>query len=220
MKYTKGNMVQRIPLIRDLQGVLQSIFQGKCNAFRSTLFPPPPSATKPKWEDYQGNHNKWIWPLLTRKELEEVCSNKVQSKSPGPDGITQEIITHAFAAIPDHFFRVYSVLINLGYHPTCYKTAIGAILPKPNKQDNVVPKAYRIITLLNCLGKVSERIVAKRLGFWAKTTNLLSKTQIGRRLKKSAIDAALLLTNEIKRNKKRNWKTSTVFLDVKEHTTT
>src|SRR6201996_7658427 len=68
------------------------------------------------------------------------------------------------------------------------------------------PKAYRIITLLNCLGKVSERIVAKRLGFWAETTNLL---------KKSAIDAALLLTNEIERNKKRNWKTSTVFLDVK-----
>jgi hypothetical protein len=40
MKYTKGNMVQRIPLIRDLQVVLQSTFQGKCNAFRSTLFPP------------------------------------------------------------------------------------------------------------------------------------------------------------------------------------
>lgn len=215
LKYTKGNMVQRIPLIRDLQGVLQSTFQGKCNAFRSTLFPPPPNATKPEWEDYQGNHNKWIWPLLTRKELEEVCSNKVQSKSPGPGGITQEIITHAFAAIPDYFFRVYSVLINLGYHPTCWKTATGAILPKTNKPDYAAPKAYRIITLLNCLGKLSERIVAKRLGFWAETTNLLSKTQIGGRLKKSAIDAALLLTNEIERNKKRNWKTSTVFLDVK-----
>jgi hypothetical protein len=46
------------------------------------------------------------------------------------------------------------------------------IQEKASKPDYAAPKAYRIITLLNCLGKLSERIVAKRLGFWAETTNL------------------------------------------------
>jgi hypothetical protein len=39
--------------------------------------------------------------------------------------------------------------------------------------------------------------------------------QIGGRLKKSAIDAALLLTNEIKVNKKGGLIISTLFLDIK-----
>ena len=42
-----------------------------------------------------------------------------------------------------------------------------------------------------------ERIIAKRLGYLAETTSLLHDTQIGGRLKKSAIDAALLLVDEI-----------------------
>lgn len=148
MKYTKNNLVSRIPLIKNLQNIPQSTFDGKCDAFRSTLFPPPPVAEKPNWDDYQPNHNKWEWPKLTRQELYNVCSNGIKSKSPGPDGINQEIITKAFQALPDLFFRIYSVFIDLGYHPKCWKTATGAILPKPNKPDYSIPKAYRIITEL------------------------------------------------------------------------
>ncbi|KAF5189612.1 reverse transcriptase, partial [Thalictrum thalictroides] len=47
------------------------------------------------------------------------------------------------------------------------------------------------------------------------TTNLLDDSQIGGRLKKSAVDATLLLTNEIQTNKTHNLLTSTLFLDVK-----
>ncbi|KAH9210757.1 hypothetical protein DL95DRAFT_512681 [Leptodontidium sp. 2 PMI_412] len=79
MKYTKNNLVSRIPLIKDLL------------------------------------------------ELHNVCSNKIEAKSPGPDGINQEIITHAITTIPDLFFRVYSIFIDLGYHPKYWKTATSAI---------------------------------------------------------------------------------------------
>jgi hypothetical protein len=44
---------------------------------------------------------------------------------------------------------------------------------------------------------------------------LLHHTQIGGRLKKSAIDAALLPTNEVEANRRQNRKTTTLFLDVK-----
>jgi len=72
-----------------------------------------------------------------------------------------------------------------------------------------------VISLLNCLGKVSERILARRLGHLAETTDLLHPSQLGGRRKKSAIDAALLLTDEVQANKRRGLKTSTLFLDIK-----
>ena len=214
MKYTNSTRVQRMPSIKDQSQTPQTTFEGKCRAFRTALFPPPPEAERPSWDSYQ-SLNKWEWPTLAQAELQHACSSKIQSKSPGPDTITQDIITHAYEAIPELFFQIYSKMINTGYHPAVWRQATGAILPKPGKPDYSIPKAYRIITLLNCLGKVSERIMAQRLNYLAETTDLLHDSQIGGRLKKSAIDAALLLKNEVEINKNAKLKTSTVFMDVK-----
>jgi Reverse transcriptase (RNA-dependent DNA polymerase) len=208
MAYTKDRLVERIPTI---QG--QSTFNSQCDAFRTSLFPPPPSAPEPNWDNYKGGG--WKWEPLTSSELNRACSAKIKGKTPGPDTISQEIITYAYHTIPDVFFKLYSSLLDIGHHPKCWKQATGAILKKPAKPDYSVPKAYRVISLLNCLGKVSERILAQRLAYLAETTTLLHPSQIGGRLHKSAIDAALLLTTEIQSNKKRNLKTSTLLLDVK-----
>ena len=62
---------------------------------------------------------------------------------------------------------------------------------------------------------MSERILAQRLRYLAETTSLLHPSQINSRLKKSAIDAALLLTNEVKVNRRLRRKTTTLFLDIK-----
>ena len=52
---------------------------------------------------------------------------------------------------------------------------------KAGKPDYSIPKAYRIIALLNCLGKVAERVIAKRLGALAEITNMIHPTQMGGR---------------------------------------
>jgi hypothetical protein len=54
-----------------------------------------------------------------------------------------------------------------------------------------------VILLLNYLGKISKRILVKRLGYLAETTSLLYNFQIGGRFKKSAIDTRLLLVNKV-----------------------
>ncbi|CAJ2645491.1 unnamed protein product [Trifolium pratense] len=102
-----------------------------------------------------------------------------------------------------------------GYHPKCWKQAKGVILRKSSKPDYSMPKAYRVISLLNYLGKVSERILAKRLSYLAEISQLLDPTQIGGRLTKSPVDTALLLTNEVETNRQIRRVTSTLFLDVK-----
>ena len=70
-------------------------------------------------------------------------------------------------------------------------------MKKTSKPDYSIPKAYRVISLLNYLGKVLERLVARRLGALAEIIDLLHPSQLGGRLKKSTIDAALLFYNNI-----------------------
>jgi ribonuclease HI len=213
--YTKDYNTQVIPSIYNTStNSLESTFQNKCNTFKTTLFPQPPTSRPINLNRYKASPN-WTWPKLAKIELREACNFKIKGKTPGPDLITQEIITQAYIAIPEIFYKVYSLLINKGYHPKVWKQATGFILKKPKKPDYSRPKAYRVISLLNCLGKVSERILARRLSYLAETTSLLHYSQIGSRLRKSAIDTTLLLQNQVEVNKANKLKTSTLFLDVK-----
>ncbi|KAF7574104.1 hypothetical protein PtrM4_057270 [Pyrenophora tritici-repentis] len=153
MTYTKDNKVERIPPI---QG--ETSFDKKCQAFRNTLFPPPPITEAPTFTKYQ--EKRWDWPALSTTELERACSRQVKSSTPGPDAITQDIITAAYKAQPQTMFKAFSLLFDYGYHPKCWKQATGAVLKKASKPDYSIPKAYRVITLLSCLGKINERITA------------------------------------------------------------
>jgi hypothetical protein len=71
-----------------------------------------------------------------------------------------------------------------------------------------------VISLLNCLGKVSRRILAERLSSLAASTPLPYDSQIGKK-KKSTIDTALLLTNFVEKRILRGLNSLVVFLDVK-----
>jgi len=76
---------------------------------------------------------------------------------------------------------LFRALLEIGYHPKCWREGTGAILPKANKPDYKLPKAYCIITLLNCLGKIAEKLVAKRLAYLCEVYNLLHPEQLGER---------------------------------------
>jgi hypothetical protein len=113
MSYTKPSSQGLIPTIEGNEA-----FNGKCKAFRKTLFPkPPPDSSPVPRPCFKYN---WDWLPVSTIELEQACSSTaVKGKRPGPDGITQEIIAKAFQAIPDTFLKVYGTLIDKGYHPKC-----------------------------------------------------------------------------------------------------
>jgi hypothetical protein len=85
-----------------------------------------------------------------------------------------------------------------GYHPKCFKEATGVILKKPQSakssyRNYALPKAYKIILLLNCLAKVIEKIIARKLAIMAEFKTLLHMHQIGGRRQKSTINAVMVL---------------------------
>ena len=110
---------------------------------------------------------------------------------------------------------IYKILIRNGFHPECWREGTGIILKKLEKPDYSLPKAYRIITLLNCLDKVAEKIIAIRLSHISQVTDLLDMDQMGGRKQRSAIDAVITLTHNIELAKNQGNTLSCLMLDVK-----
>ena len=83
-----------------------------------------------------------------------------------------------------------------GYHPKAWRTLIAVAIQKPNR-DYSQPRSYRLIQLLEVIGKALERIQARRLAYIAAKYNLVPPTHFGGVPGKSAQDALLTVMNDI-----------------------
>ena len=146
---------------------------------------------------FENRQHRRKWEKVIHREIKNAIFSSSFKKVSGSDEILFLILQKSYHAISDLFDIVFSKLIKNGYHPQCWKESIGAILKKLNKVDYSQPKAYRIIMLLNCLGKISEKIIATRLSHFAEHSNLLHNEQMGGRKNRSAIDASLCLLHDI-----------------------
>src|SRR6266487_1020988 len=89
------------------------------------------------------------------------------------------------------------------------------ILRKENRKATI-SKSYRVISLLNCMEKVAEKIIATRLSYIAEISDLLDSDQMSDRRQKSAIDAVMILIHDIQLTKHENRVTSVLFINIKE----
>src|SRR5438034_6891348 len=215
-QYTKQNKVEKLPILQYQSENIEEkaiTFQNKCDAFLKTLFIKPPESTEPVWTNYQESDN-WIWPEVTKNEIKTAIFTSSTKKAAGPDTISFLILQKIYSTLEERFYKLYKALIQFGYHPKCWKEAMDVILRKGNRKA-IIPKSYRVVSLLNCMGKVAEKIIATRLSYIAETTDLLEINQIGDRKQKSAIDAVITLVHDIQLAKYENKATSVLFMDIK-----
>jgi hypothetical protein len=88
------------------------------------------------------------------------------------------------------------------------------VIPKPNRADYTLAKNFRPISLLECLGKLLEKVVAKIIyGDMAKYA-LVPTTQFGGRNASSALDAGLTLLHDIEAAHKSKMKAGLLLFDI------
>lgn len=102
-----------------------------------------------------------------------------------------------------------------GYHPKAWRKAIAVAIPKPNKPDYSNPRVYRLITLLECLAKALERIVANHLTFIAGSLNLISPNQFGGRSNSSTDDTIMSFITDVQTAWNNGKVTSALTFDIK-----
>jgi hypothetical protein len=121
---------------------------------------PPPSETH-------------TWTPITPDKVTATLRTAAHT-APGPSRVGYKLLKWAHAARPDYLPHLLNLCLNLGYH--LWKTATVVMINKPQKLDYTVPKAYRLIALLKCTGKLLEKIVTKHINFDIEQHDLLPMT--------------------------------------------
>ena len=104
--------------------------------------------------------------------------------------------------------------MRLGVHPARWKLAKGVIIPKPGKDDYSIAKAYRCISLLNCLGKIVEKVVADLISRHCEATGGFHPGQYGCRTKRSAVDAVGVAIAQVQEAWSRGAIAGALLMDV------
>ena len=97
---------------------------------------------------------------VTNEEVWNTLNEGSNVTAPGLSGLTYKVWKWVYQAAPDQLTTVVHTAITLGVHHSSWKQSLVAVIPKNNKKDMSLPKSHRPIQLIECLGKLVEKIVA------------------------------------------------------------
>ena len=173
-----------------------------------SLFKPLNMITSEKGDEHESVNN------ITTDEI-NTNLKKTKNSAPGEDGISNAIIKMSPLSLKSKLCDIYNKCIQIGYFPSLWKKAVGIMLPKPDK-DQTETTNYRPISLLSCLGKLLERILANRLKQKLIKDKAFNKWQRAYLENKEGMEHVLRLVETAQLAIKKNWLTGTVLLDVEK----
>lgn len=120
------------------------------------------------------------------------------------DQIPEGAVTALKRAYPMQLQNLFIASACSNHFLTLWKNSIGVVIPKANKPDYAVSKAYRIITLLPCLWKLYETVVL----VWPTPHQVLNSIQYSSRAGRNIEQALAHLLSFITRERWYQWRYS------------
>lgn len=106
--------------------------------------------------------DKYLDGVITEEEVKQAIANCKINKSSGNDCIFNEYIKSSASLMLPIYVKLFNVVFETAILPEAW--IVGNILPiYNNKGDDNLPKNYRPITLLSCMGILLTSILSKRL---------------------------------------------------------
>ena len=154
-----------------------------------------------------------LFSLLEMQEALKFCSNV---SAPGPDHITWWYLKHILSnnTCTISILSLTNACLSLHHWPRNFKKLVSVIIPKLGKPAYNTPKAFRPIVLLNTLGKLIEKMIARRLQFDAVKHGILHPNQLGGVAQWSIEDAGVFLTHLVRAGWAKGLKTSIIAFDI------
>jgi len=150
--------------------------------------------------------------LITKDELETTIKTLKSRKSPGSDGINNELCKHAPKCFLHKFLKFLKVCWIYGDMPEEWRTAV--VIPIHKKGDRNNRDNYKDISLLNTGYKIYLKIIAERLTVIAEA--LILEEQNGFRKGRSCMDCIFSASQIIEKHKEFNIPTYIAFTDFKK----
>jgi len=101
-----------------------------------------------------------MYQQINQQRVGNAIAGMSNKSAPGEDRMGAEVVKLLWDWDPRRITALTRGAIRTGYHPRAWKTARGIVIPKPGKPDYSKARAYRVIALLNSLGKVVEKVAA------------------------------------------------------------
>jgi len=213
-RWAAGRPNRRIPPIRTPNG-LTADPEIQSHAFATSFFPSAAPQIPVQLADDPPPLPPRQFSSLTSEEILDALHETSNTTAPGKSGITWRLIKWAYGTSSTEITSLFNACLELGHHPSSFKTAVVSVVPKPRKVDMSDPRSYRPISLLECLSKLLEKVIARRLIFEIGKFNLVLTNQFGGRDKSSVIDACLSLTHDIQAAWKNGLVASAMTIDIK-----
>ena len=159
--------------------------------------------------DIQGIKN-----FITPQRLQKAIKQLKKNKTPGIDGITNEMIMHSPENIQNYIINIFTACIIHEYTPIPWQIANSAIISKPGKTDYSNIKAYRIISLTSNLLKLLETLVLWHLQEDLHVEESLNPNQYGFRSGHSTEAIITKVVNKIQTALKHGDNALGIFLDI------
>jgi ribonuclease HI len=154
------------------------------------------------------------FPPITAQDI-RIAILKAGNTAAGADEIPTKVLQVAWPQIESVVLDLFQKCLHYGHHPACFRNAILAIIPKPNKADRTSPRSYRPIALLSVLGKGLERLIARKMSWLAITSRVLASQQFGALPLRSSVDLTTCLTHDVEEAINSGLKATLLTLDVK-----
>ena len=185
--------------------------QAKEALVRAHAFPKAPASQRSEYQPGQGSAHLSVSQEMVGRAL--LCQSI--KKAPGLNMHNFQALRLVWAWDSARITLLVQQAIRLQYHPQLWRHATGILLEKPNKRDRTLVKSYRVISLLNCFGKVVEKLVAGKLSQFCEDQGKLHKGQMGERKHRSAIDAAALMIDKLHKVWEDRQIAGALLMDVK-----
>ena len=140
--------------------------------------------------------NECMDKKLTLNELQSALRQLKAKKSPGPDAITNEMLTHLGNKATFKLLEIFNHSWATGTLPQTWREATMILILK----KGIYPKqaaSYRPISLTSYFGKTMERVVDQRLKWYLETNDLFAPEQAGFRQFRATEDQTTYLAQEI-----------------------
>ena len=184
----------------DTPGRIQNIVNG--------LFPQHPIRDRHPWPLTPSDENM---QNIDTAELKIAASSLKNNIAPGPDAIPNEAVKIIVSLKPKVLETVYNKCLTEGVFPRRWKRARLVLLRKGDKPLDE-PSSYRPLCLLDCLGKLFEKVIDNRLRCYLDEAGGLDDRQFGFRKGKSTVDALNSLKSTVKSSDK---KVGILTMDIK-----
>ena len=208
-----GRKVSKVPSLQGPDGLVHT-HEEVADILSQRFFPQTPPRVASVFEDDPPPRPTRSLPPIDKELVNSLLARATNKSAPGQSGQTWLILKWVWAADPERLLALFAACLKAGHHPRPWKEAVVCVIPKPNRADYTHAKNFRPISLLECLGKLLEKIIAKIIYREMTKHALVPTTQFGGRNASSTLDAGLSLLHDIQAAHRTGLRTGLLLFDI------